>query len=53
MKTLKAEKRDKKRNKRKYGQRVSGKSVFLIQQCQAKRATVILEKKNKKEKKNG
>jgi hypothetical protein len=32
------EKRDKKRNKRKNGMRISGKSVFLIQQELGKRA---------------
>ena len=46
MKLDKANKRDKKRNKRKNGMRIDGKSVFVIIQSQIKRS-------QKKEKKNG
>jgi len=45
MKTSKAKNRDKKRNKRKYGMRVDGKSVFLTVQILVEKA-----KKLKKEK---
>ncbi len=45
MKLSKAEKRDKKRNKKKHGMRVSGKSVFIIQNA--------LIKRGKKGEKNG
>lgn len=38
MKLDKAKKRDKKRNKRRHGMRVSGKTLFIIQQSQIKRA---------------
>jgi len=37
MKIDKAERRDKKRKKRKYGMRVNGKSVFIIQNAIIKR----------------
>ena len=46
MKLDKANKRDKKRNKRKNGMRIDGKSVFVIIQSQIKRS-------QKKEKKDG
>ena len=43
----KAKRRDKKRHKAKHGQRVSGKSVFLIQKIQIEKSEKI-----KKEKEN-
>lgn len=41
MKVSKAQRRDKKRNKKKNGMIVSGKSVFLIQSIQIKKANKI------------
>lgn len=43
----KAKDRDKKRHKKYQGMRVSGKSVFLIQEIQRKRAEKIKEEKEK------
>lgn len=43
MKLQKAEKRDKSRSKRKNGMRVSGKSVFAIQNAIVKRSTNVLK----------
>jgi len=45
MKLDKAKKRDKKFNKRKHGMRVSGKSVSVLGQAQAKRDSETLSKK--------
>lgn len=45
MKLNSANRRDKKIAKRKYGMRTSGKSTFLIQHCQQKRAEKILKNK--------
>ena len=41
----KAKKKKKKRHKAKHGQRVSGKSVFLIQEIQIKKAEKLKKKK--------
>jgi hypothetical protein len=48
MNEAKAEKRDKARNKRKNGQRVSGRSVFVIQAVQIKKAEKAKGKRNGK-----
>ena len=44
MKLDKAEKRDKKRNKRKGGMKVDNKSIFIIQRAIRKRAEKALDK---------
>lgn len=46
-KLKKAKDRDRKRHKKYQGMRVSGKSVFLIQEIQRKRAEKIKQKKEK------
>lgn len=43
----KAKRRDKKRNKARYGQKTSGRSVFLIQEIQIKKAKKIKKEKDK------
>lgn len=48
MKITKANNRDKARHKKNKGMVVSGKSVFIIQQAQIKRAQKIAESKVKK-----
>lgn len=49
MKLEKANKRDRKRNKRKYGMRVDGGSVFVIIEAQRKRdAKLLLDAEDKK-----
>jgi hypothetical protein len=49
MKTDKAERRDKRRNKRMHGMRVDGASVRLIQRIQRSKADKILSKRRKQE----
>jgi hypothetical protein len=41
----KAKRRDKKRKKARYGHKTDGKSVFLIQEIQIKKAKKVKEKK--------
>jgi hypothetical protein len=50
MKIDKAEKRDKKRNKRKNGQRTDGRSVFVIVEIQRKRAEKVGKNGKRKKK---
>lgn len=47
MKISKAEGRDKKRNKKKYGMRVRGRSIFVVVEAQVKRAKRTKKKKKK------
>jgi hypothetical protein len=49
MKLEKAEKRDKKQNKRKNGQRTDSRSVFTIIQIQRKRAEKVKKNENSKD----
>jgi|WetSurSiteA1Bulk_404760.scaffolds.fasta_scaffold151765_1 hypothetical protein len=50
MKLEKAEKRDKKQNKRKNGQRTDSRSVFTIIQIQRKRAEKVKKNENNNDK---
>lgn len=45
MKTQKADNRDKKRSKRQYGMRVSGKSLFILEEIKVKKAQKADSKK--------
>lgn len=52
MKLDKAKSRDKKRNKKKNGMRISGKSIFTIVETQVKKSDEI-DKEKKKKRNNG